>query len=118
MLMRMRTCHLTVIILWLNSHESLDCTATNMGSYEVTGSIHIHGGHLNGDIIDYKSYTIYCDIQFTFYKVVGDRHNNNGIANANIHSKNKGCINISGPLYLHALHLTFHGVHAAAPGKP
>jgi len=32
-------------------------------------AVHIHGGHLNGDIINYKSYTIYCDIQFTFHKV-------------------------------------------------
>jgi len=32
--------------------------------------VHIHGGQLNGDIIYYKSYTIYCDIQFTFHKVV------------------------------------------------
>jgi len=32
--------------------------------------VHIHGGQLNGDIIYYKSYAIYCDFQFTFHKVV------------------------------------------------
>ena len=53
-------------------------------------AVHIHGGHLNGDIIDYKSYTIYCDILFTFHQVVGDRHKDSGIANANIHSKTRG----------------------------
>ena len=60
----------------------------------------IHGGQLNGDIIYYKSYTIYCDIQFTFHKVVGDGcKDTTDIANVNIHSNNKGCINTSELLF-------------------
>jgi len=63
------------------------------------GNIH-GGGQPNGDIIDYKSYTIYGDIQFTFHKVVGDGcKDTTDIANVNIHLNNKGCLNTSGSLF-------------------